>query len=110
MTMAPWDKIKQELPNVVISTGYGTTEAGPAVFGRHPNGIPTPPLALGYPIALDNVKLVNGSENEGVLLMRNPALMDHYHHLPEQTRRQSSGGAQGEVPSKPAAAFFWGVG
>jgi long-chain acyl-CoA synthetase len=89
MTMGLWDKIKQALPNVTISIGYGTTEAGPAVFAPHPDGIPTPPLALGYPISPGSVKLVNGSENEGVLLMRNPALMDHYHNLPSRPRRPS---------------------
>lgn len=112
MTMALWDKIKQVLPNVVISIGYGTTEAGPAVFGPHPNGIPTPPLALGYPIALDNVKLVNGSENEGVLLMRNPALMDHYHHLPEQTAKAISDGwyYSGDVMRRDDNGFYYFVG
>jgi acyl-CoA synthetase (AMP-forming)/AMP-acid ligase II len=32
MTMGLWEKIKHALPNVTISIGYGTTEAGPAVY------------------------------------------------------------------------------
>jgi long-chain acyl-CoA synthetase len=36
------DRVRRIFPNATISNGYGTTEAGPAVFGKHPNGIPTP--------------------------------------------------------------------
>jgi acyl-CoA synthetase (AMP-forming)/AMP-acid ligase II len=112
MTMGLWDKIKQALPNVTMSIGYGTTEAGPAVFGPHPQGIPTPPLALGYPISPDSVRLVNGSDNEGVLLMRNPALMDHYHHLPQQTAKAIQDGwyYSGDVMRRDDNGFFYFVG
>lgn len=112
MTMGLWDKIKQALPNVTMSIGYGTTEAGPAVFGPHPKGIPTPPLALGYPISLDDIRLVNGTENEGVLLMRNPALMDHYHNLPQQTEKALVDGwyYSGDVMRRDENGFFYFVG
>jgi acyl-CoA synthetase (AMP-forming)/AMP-acid ligase II len=112
MTMGLWDKIKQALPNVTMSIGYGTTEAGPAVFGPHPKGIPTPPLALGYPISLDDIRLVNGTENEGVLLMRNPALMSHYHNLPQQTAKAVTDGwyYSGDVMRRDNDGFFYFVG
>jgi long-chain acyl-CoA synthetase len=112
MTMGLWDKIKQALPNVTMSIGYGTTEAGPAVFGPHPQGIPTPPLALGYPIRFDDIKLVNGTENEGVLLMRNPALMTHYHNLPQQTAKAITDGwyYSGDVMRRDDNGFFYFVG
>lgn len=112
MTMGLWDKIKQALPNVTISIGYGTTEAGPAVFGPHPDKIPTPPLALGYPITFDDIKLVNGTENEGVLLMRNPALMDHYHNLPQQTAKAIVDGwyYSGDVMRRDENGFYYFVG
>jgi long-chain acyl-CoA synthetase len=112
MTMGLWDKIKQALPNVTMSIGYGTTEAGPAVFGPHPKGIPTPPLALGYPIHLDDIKLVNGTDNEGVLLMRNPALMSHYHNLPQQTAKAIVDGwyYSGDVMRRDENGFFYFVG
>jgi long-chain acyl-CoA synthetase len=112
MTMGLWDKIKQALPNVTMSIGYGTTEAGPAVFGPHPQGIPTPPLALGYPISLDDIQLVNGTANEGVLLMRNPALMSHYHELPEQTAKAIRDGwyYSGDVMRRDENGFFYFVG
>ncbi|MDI4235615.1 class I adenylate-forming enzyme family protein [Bradyrhizobium sp. Arg237L] len=112
MTMGLWDKIKQVLPNVTLSIGYGTTEAGPAVFGPHPKGIPTPPLALGYPIDPETVKLINGTENEGVLLMRNPALMDHYHNLPQQTAKAITDGwyYSGDVMRRDGNGFYYFVG
>jgi long-chain acyl-CoA synthetase len=112
MTMGLWDKIKQALPDVVMSIGYGTTEAGPAVFGPHPDKIPTPPLALGYPISFDDIRLVNGIENEGVLLMRNPALMDHYHNLPQQTAKAITDGwyYSGDVMRRDENGFYYFVG
>jgi long-chain acyl-CoA synthetase len=112
MTMGLWDKIKQALPNVTLSIGYGTTEAGPAVFGPHPKGLPPPPLALGHPISLDSVRLINGSENEGVLLMRNPALMDHYHNLPQQTAKAINDGwyYSGDVMRRDENGFYYFVG
>jgi long-chain acyl-CoA synthetase len=112
MTMGLWDKIKAALPNVTLSIGYGTTEAGPAVFGPHPKGIPTPPLALGYPISFDDIRLVNGTQDEGVLLMRNPALMDHYHNLPQQTAKAIVDGwyYSGDVMRRDDNGFYYFVG
>jgi acyl-CoA synthetase (AMP-forming)/AMP-acid ligase II len=112
MTMGLWDKIKHAIPDVAITLGYGTTEAGPAVFGPHPKGIPTPPMALGYPIDPDSVQLVNGTDSEGVLLMRNPALMPRYHNLPEQTAKAISDGwyFSGDVMRRDADGFYYFVG
>lgn len=45
-----------------------------------------PPLALGYPLEGSEVRLVDGpSADEGVLMMRNLAIMPAYANLPEQT-------------------------
>jgi long-chain acyl-CoA synthetase len=112
MTMGLWDKIKQALPNVTLSIGYGTTEAGPAVFGPHPKGIPTPPLALGCPLSPESVKLINGSDNEGVLLMRNPAVMAQYHNLPQQTAKAIADGwyYSGDVMRRDENGFYYFVG
>jgi len=112
MTMALWDRIKQALPGVTLSLGYGTTEAGPAVFGPHPDGIPTPPMALGYPIDPDKVRLVDGTADEGVLLMRNPALMPNYHNLPAQTAKALVDGwyYSGDVMRRDENGFYYFVG
>lgn len=112
MTIGLWDKIKAVLPNVVMTIGYGTTEVGPAVFGPHPDKIPTPPLALGYPIRVEDIRLVNGTETEGVLLMRNPAVLDHYHNLPQQTAKVLTDGwyYSGDVMRRDENGFYYFVG
>jgi long-chain acyl-CoA synthetase len=112
MTMGLWNRIKQALPNTTITIGYGTTEAGPAIFGPHPQGIPTPPLALGYPIDVDAVRLTAGTQNEGVLLMRNPALMPCYHNLPQQTAKALVDGwyFSGDVMRRDDDGFYYFVG
>ncbi len=67
ITLNLYRKVQDTFPRAVIVHTYGTTEAGPAIFGPHPQGLPTPPLALGYPVASGGeVKLVGGAdENEG---------------------------------------------
>jgi long-chain acyl-CoA synthetase len=113
MTMGLWDRIKQAFPGITMTIGFGTTEAGPAVFGPHPDGIPTPPLALGYPLkGAADIKLVEGTDDEGVLMMRNPALMAGYHNLPQQTAKALRDGwyYSGDVMRRDADGFFYFVG
>lgn len=113
MTVGLWDRIKEAFPGITIGIGYGTTEAGPSIFGPHPKGIPTPPISLGYPVVEDAVKIVDGpSENEGVLLMRNPSLMAHYHNLPQQTAKAIRDGwyYSGDVVRRDENGFYFFVG
>lgn len=113
MSVALFERIQAVFPHARIVHGYGTTEAGPAVFGPHPQGLPTPPLALGYPLSSDAVRLVNGPhENEGVLQMRNPAVMHGYHRLPEKTAQVLADGwyHSGDVMRRDANGFFYFVG
>ncbi|KAB2919348.1 MAG: acyl--CoA ligase [Hyphomicrobiaceae bacterium] len=109
MTMGLWDRIKQAFPNVAIAVGYGTTEAGPAVFGPHPEGIPTPPLSLGYPIRDGEVALVGGTKTQGVLIMRNPAVMRGYHNLPGQSAKALRDGwyNSGDVMRRDESGFYY---
>jgi long-chain acyl-CoA synthetase len=82
------DDITEILPNAEITNGYGTTEAGPVVYGPHPDGLPQPPVALGYPIPGIGGRLVDGDDmdaEEGVLHSHNPAIMPGYHNLPAKT-------------------------
>lgn len=106
------DRIKQAFPNVTISLGYGATETGPAIFGPHPDGIPRPPMALGFPLEGSEVRLVDGTEKEGVLLMRNPSLMPGYHNLPEQTAKAMRGGwyYSGDIMRRDENGFYYFVG
>ena len=75
--------------------GYGTTEAGPVVFGPHPEGIRQPELSTGYPHPEVQLRLVRDGrevEDEGVLEMKCGGLMTHYHKLPEVTAQGDDAG------------------
>lgn len=115
MTHALLDRIQEAFPHVHITHGYGTTEAGPAVFGPHPQGLPTPPLGLGY--VLDDVEVrlldADGREaDEGVLWIRNPAVMAGYHKLPARTAEVLKDGwyCTGDVMRRDGNGFFYFVG
>ncbi|HVX77439.1 MAG TPA: class I adenylate-forming enzyme family protein [Bradyrhizobium sp.] len=113
ITRAMADKIQAAFPRAVISHGYGTTEAGPAVFGAHPEGKPPPPMTIGYPIDPSMVKLVDGpDENEGVLMMRNPALMTRYRGMPEKTASVMRDGwyYSGDVMRRDEDGFYFFIG
>ncbi|HEY9321214.1 acyl-CoA synthetase (AMP-forming)/AMP-acid ligase II [Achromobacter deleyi] len=113
MTAALYERIQQALPQVRITHGYGTTEAGPAVFGPHPDGLPTPPLAVGYPIDPSQVRLASGANpDEGVLLMKNPAVLSGYHNLPEKSAQVLRDGwyYSGDVMRRDAQGFYYFVG
>ena len=92
---------------------YGTTEAGPAVFGPHPDGGPQPPMSLGYPLPGSEVRLVGGpSPDEGVLEMRNPAVMPGYSNLPELTEKVLNDGwyHRGDVMRRDTEGFYYFLG
>ena len=78
--------IREVLPATSVTNGYGTTEAGPVVFGPHPEGLPQPELSVGYPHPKVQVRLVDGANRRadaGVLEMQCPALMVGYHNRPD---------------------------
>jgi acyl-CoA synthetase (AMP-forming)/AMP-acid ligase II len=90
ITQALIDQVRTTFPKVAISNGYGTTEAGPVVFGPHPEGLPQPELSTGYPHPEVQLRLVRDGEevqDEGALEMKCGALMTHYHKLPEATAK-----------------------
>ncbi|MGQ4273804.1 class I adenylate-forming enzyme family protein [Terrihabitans sp. B22-R8] len=78
-------------PNAEFANFYGTTEAGPTVFGRHPDGRESPSLSCGYPLFPEMIRIVgdDGAVLEGpglgVLHMRTPANMRGYLNRPEVT-------------------------
>jgi acyl-CoA synthetase (AMP-forming)/AMP-acid ligase II len=85
--------LREALPGAAASNAYGTTEAGPVVFGPHPRGLPQPALSVGYPHPKVSLRLVDGADQnaaQGVLEMKCPALMLGYHNHP--------------VPSPPSPA------
>ena len=80
------ESIHRALPKAKATNAYGTTEAGPVVFGPHPNGLPQPDNSVGYPHPLVQLRLVDGGNrdaDQGVLEMKCPALMNGYHNRPD---------------------------
>jgi long-chain acyl-CoA synthetase len=83
------DAVKKTFPGAAVSYIYGTTEAGPVMFGPHPDGRPQPDLALGWPRPQVEVRLVgpDGRDaDQGMLWIRTPANMTGYLNLPDTTR------------------------
>jgi acyl-CoA synthetase (AMP-forming)/AMP-acid ligase II len=79
------EAIHRALPQAAVTNAYGTTEAGPVVFGPHPKGLPQPELSVGYPHPKVALRLVDGDNraaDHGVLEMKCPALMLGYHNRP----------------------------
>jgi acyl-CoA synthetase (AMP-forming)/AMP-acid ligase II len=80
------DALRRALPQAVVTNAYGTTEAGPVVFGPHPDGLPQPELSVGYPHPAVQLRLVDGESRnaeQGVLEMKCPAVMLGYHNRPD---------------------------
>jgi acyl-CoA synthetase (AMP-forming)/AMP-acid ligase II len=83
------DAVKRAFPGTAVSYIYGTTEAGPVMFGPHPDGRPQADLALGWPRPQVEVRLVgpDGRDaDEGMLWIRTPAIMTGYLNLPDKTQ------------------------
>jgi acyl-CoA synthetase (AMP-forming)/AMP-acid ligase II len=83
------DDLRHLFSNATVMNSYGTTEAGPVVFGPHPDGRPTPDMALGWPLPDVQVRLVDAQgrdADEGVLVHHTPATMAGYLNLPEKSR------------------------
>jgi acyl-CoA synthetase (AMP-forming)/AMP-acid ligase II len=80
------EAIHRAVPKAAVTNAYGTTEAGPVVFGPHPRGLPQPENSVGYPHPQVQLRLVNGDDrdaDEGVLEMKCPAVMNGYHNRPD---------------------------
>lgn len=78
--------LTRALPQAAITNAYGTTEAGPVVFGPHPDGLPVPEMSVGFPHPKVQLRLVANAERnarQGVLEMKCPAIMLGYHNRPD---------------------------
>jgi long-chain acyl-CoA synthetase len=103
------------LPRAAVTNAYGTTEAGPVVFGPHPRGLPQPQLSVGYPhpkVALRLVDGANRNAEQGVLEMKCPAMMLGYHNRPDVAVPITPDGfyITGDVFRRDADGFHYFVG
>jgi long-chain acyl-CoA synthetase len=113
LTQALMDRIGVIFPNAVLRNSYGTTESGPAMFGPHPDGHERPLLSLGYPYPGVEWQLADGTETEGVLHTRTPAVMRGYLNLPDVSAERLSNDGwynTGDVVRRDAHGFFHFVG
>ncbi|MCU0946012.1 MAG: acyl--CoA ligase [Rubritepida sp.] len=113
LTEALIEKVRAIFPGAAVTNSYGTTEAGPVVFGPHPAGVPRPALSVGHPVPGGEAELREGpSPDEGVLYMRNPSLMEGYHNLPAKTAEAVRDGwyRSGDIMRRDADGFFYFLG
>jgi long-chain acyl-CoA synthetase len=108
-------QMRRLFPNAQLANSWGTTESGPLGFGPHPDGLPTPPGALGYPRKGIEVKFVGGAETgptEGVLHIRTPALMTGYLNREADTKKRLIDGwyDTGDVMRRDGNGFVFFVG
>ena len=109
LTQALIDKVQTLFPKAAINNGYGTTEAGPAPFGPHPDGLKRPPTSCGYPVPGAAAELREGpTPDEGVLYMKSPMLMEGYNNLPDKTAEVVTDGwyRSGDIMRRDADGFF----
>jgi acyl-CoA synthetase (AMP-forming)/AMP-acid ligase II len=105
--------LRRLLPHAVITNAYGTTEAGPVVFGPHPRGLPQPELSVGYPHPQVKLRLVDGTNRDaekGVLEMKCPAVMLGYHNRPERPFTEDGFYVTGDVFRRDENGFHYFVG
>ncbi len=110
------DAVKKTFPGAAVSYIYGTTEAGPVMFGPHPDGRHQPDLALGWPRPQVEVRLVgpDGRDvEEGMLWIRTPATMTGYLNLPAKTREVLTSDGwyiSGDILRRDATGAYYFVG
>jgi acyl-CoA synthetase (AMP-forming)/AMP-acid ligase II len=109
------EALRRALPHVSVTNAYGTTEAGPVVFGAHPAGLPQPEASVGYPHPEVELRLVesgNRNADQGVLEMKCPALMNGYHNRPDVPPPFTADGfyITGDVFRRDADGFHYFIG
>ncbi|MEM9170913.1 MAG: class I adenylate-forming enzyme family protein [Pseudomonadota bacterium] len=109
------NRLKATFPDAAVSNGYGTTEAGPAIFGAHPDGRATPDLSIGYPMAGVSARLAGPDGRDadaGVLHVKSPMTAQGYLNRPAETAARFDDGwfVTGDVMRRDAAGFYYFVG
>jgi len=106
-------RIRQAFPRAALMNGYGATEAGPLIFGEHPDGLPRPALSVGHPAPGIDCRLDgDGNPDEGVLHLRAPSMMREYLNQPDLTRQKVVDGwyNTGDLFRRDPQGFYFFVG
>jgi acyl-CoA synthetase (AMP-forming)/AMP-acid ligase II len=99
-------------PAAKISNGYGSTEAGPAIFGPHPDGKPQPWLSVGYPLKEIQWRLRGGtSPDVGAFELKTGALPKGYLNRPDADRERFENGwfKSNDIMRRDEDGFFYFV-
>jgi long-chain acyl-CoA synthetase len=109
------DALHRALPAARVTNAYGTTEAGPVVFGPHPQGLPQPEMSVGCPHPKVALRLVDDGgqiADQGALEMKCPAVMLGYHNRPDLPPPITADGfyRTGDVFRRDADGFHYFVG
>ncbi|MFP6772849.1 MAG: class I adenylate-forming enzyme family protein [Alphaproteobacteria bacterium] len=113
LSEALFDKAAEIFPGAAISNSWGTTESSPVAFGPHPDGLAIPKLSIGYPGDHTELELRDGPDgNQGVLWVRNKAVMPGYLNRPEETDKCLHDGwyDTGDIMRRDGGGFFFFVG
>jgi acyl-CoA synthetase (AMP-forming)/AMP-acid ligase II len=116
LTQNLYDEVQAAFPQAVVRNFFGTTEAGPVVFGPHPDGRPMPDLSTGCASPHVELRLVGPdgrAGDEGVLQIRCTGLMNGYLNLPDATSRALTPDGfyvTGDVFRRDADGFHFFVG
>jgi long-chain acyl-CoA synthetase len=107
--------LHRALPAAKVTNAYGTTEAGPVVFGAHPAGLPQPDMSVGYPHPKVRLRLIDDGghvADQGGLEMKCPALMLGYHNRPDLPPPITLDGfyRTGDVFRRDADGFYYFLG
>jgi long-chain acyl-CoA synthetase len=107
--------LHRALPAAKVTNAYGTTEAGPVVFGPHPGGMPQPEMSVGYAHPKVELRLIdeNGHvADQGALEMKCPAVMLGYHNRPDLPPPTTADGfyQTGDVFRRDADGFHYFLG
>jgi acyl-CoA synthetase (AMP-forming)/AMP-acid ligase II len=77
---ALYNKVAAAFPKARVRLRYGSSEAGPAIFAEHPQGLEHPPMSVGYPVAGIETKLI-----DDVLYIRSKSLFSKYNNDSSRT-------------------------
>ena len=107
--------LHRALPAAKVTNAYGTTEAGPVVFGPHPGGLPQPEMSVGYPHPKVELRLIDDDgriAEQGALEMKCPAVMLDYHNRPDLPPPITADGfyMTGDVFRRDADGFHYFLG